>query len=78
MSLGTTGFLKACNFLFERTRYVKASYGTYGPWLEFSSTSITYNVWGANGDYRRIGISGARAATLGVRPTIDVPYSKLQ
>ena len=79
-SLSTTGSLSACNFLFERTRYANTdttTYSTYGPWLETPYASTSSNVWNAYGTNRRVYYNGARYASRGVRPAIEVAKSEL-
>ena len=75
---GESGALSACNFLFEGTRYVDLNKATLGVWLE--------NPYALSTDYemiiapfqRWINAGTSEDNAWGVRPAIDVPYSRLE
>ena len=77
VSLGTVGSLKACNFLFEGTKYTNTSRGTYGPSLETPYSPNSVSVWFAYGYNRRVNTSNS-ATVRGARPVIEVPYALME
>ena len=77
-SLGTTGALKACNFLMERTKYTNSSLATSGPWVENASASNSSLAWFVYSFGRFVYSSSyVTSADCGARPAIEVSISKI-
>ncbi len=79
-SLGTTGSLKACKFLFEQTKYADNSKTTSGLWVETPNAGNMNYVYYLDGGYRNVSGHNTSLSTseIGVKPVIDVPYSKIE
>lgn len=73
-----TGSLKACNFLFEGTKYANSSNLTNGLWLENPIASSSQNIFITSSSSRYVNTIAANNTTYGIRPVIDVPYSRLE
>ena len=75
-SFNSIGSLKACNFLLEGTKYADKNKPTYGTWLETLTAGNSTTVWSVYAYNCNITNNNTHS-TSGVRPTIDVPYSKI-
>ena len=76
-SLGTTGALKACNFLMERTKYTNSALVTLGPWPENACSSNSNNAWNVYSYNRGVGSVNVPNTSYGARPAIEVSISKI-
>ena len=81
-SLRIEGSLTVCNFFFEKTQYARSSsfpYSTIGIWLENPYTYFEKNVFNLDAYSRYLAGSDVDDnMTVGVRPVIEVPKSKIQ
>ena len=74
---GTIGELSNCNFLFERTKYVKSDYAVYGIWIETPVATSSTSIFVISGADRKFNNHNVDSDGFGVRPAIDVPKYRL-
>lgn len=72
----TVGELKNCNFVFEETKYANAVKPTHVIWVENPHVGNATYAWQMSAFNRNVGANDTYNA-YGVRPVIDVPYTKI-
>ena len=78
LDAGFAHSLSSCEFFFEGTQYTSSSRHTYGIWLENPATSSSvYGIYVGNEQVIENNSSNYGYVGYGVRPAIDVPYSRI-
>lgn len=77
--LATSGALKACNFLLERTKYASNSMTTVGIWVENPNSTSPIYMWVVYPAGTKIDtyVYANGSGYYGIRPVIEVPISKI-
>ncbi len=77
MTLGSSGVLKSCNFLMERTQYAGEVNSTAGLWLETPRANNSSSVWAISSSYRSVDPLSSGNSGFGTRPVIEIQRSRI-